>query len=174
MIYAPVVEETVISFETEVPSVAEMRDRIAGVSPTWPWLVADDAGRVVGYAYASRHRERGAYRWAVDVSAYVAPDARGAGIGRTLYQALIRILRLQGFYRAYAGIALPNDASVGLHRSVGFELVGIYRRVGFKLGRWNDVAWYGLTLHDDVATPTDPTPLSALPGHELAAAIDGD
>ena len=144
-IYAPVVAETAISFEAVVPSVAEMAERIARTLEGYPYLVAQCAGRegqVLGYAYAGPHRARAAYRHSVDVTAYVAEAARGRGVGKALYGALLAALAEQGFHAAFAGIALPNDASLALHRSVGFEEVGVYREVGFKLGRWHDVSWW--------------------------------
>ncbi len=134
-IYAPIVEDTIISFEEIAPSADEMRSRIEDISATFPWLVAERAGRLLGYAYASRHNERAGYRWSVNVSAYVDAAARRGGVASSLYRALFALLEAQGFHRAFAGITLPNDASVGLHRSLGFELVGIYPEVGFKTRR---------------------------------------
>jgi L-amino acid N-acyltransferase YncA len=142
-IYRPIVEHTTISFELEPPSAAEMRSRMAELLPRYPWLVAENATGVTGYAYASPHRRRAAYAPSVDVSVYVADEARGKGVGRALYAGLFTELAQAGaFHRAFAGIALPNDASVGLHKAFGFELVGVYREVGYKFGRWIDVAWW--------------------------------
>jgi len=139
-IYAPIVANTVISFELEPPTEAEMRDRIVGTLQRFPWLVSVDAqGRVNGYVYASKHRERAAYQWSVDTTAYIREDARGQGLGKALYAELFRRLAELGYFQAFAGIALPNAASVRLHESVGFEPVGVYRNVGFKHGRWHDV-----------------------------------
>jgi L-amino acid N-acyltransferase YncA len=157
-IYAPLVATTVISFELEVPSVDTMRQRIASTLTTLPWLVHLDAsGAVNGYVYASRHRERAAYQWSVDVSAYVRADARGQGIGRRLYPALFDALVSLGYCQAFAGIALPNAASVALHEAVGFQPLGVYRQVGFKLGAWHDVGWWQRTLQG----PAAPRPLRA-------------
>ena len=155
-IYAPNVTDEFISFELVAPSVKEMRARIAKTLPTHPWLVHDDGGRIAGYAYASKHRERAAYQWAVDVSCYVRPESRGRGIGKSLYTELLKILESQGFRNAYAGIALPNDASVKLHESVGFVPIGIYRGVGFKLGAWRDVGWWARALGTPEANPKPP------------------
>ena len=113
---------------------------------------------MVGYAYASRHRARAAYDWSVDASVYVHPDFQRRGIGRGLYVSLIRILRAQGFFNAYAGVTLPNAGSVGLHESIGFQAVGVYRNVGYKQGAWHDVGWWELALQPLVAEP--PPPLS--------------
>jgi L-amino acid N-acyltransferase YncA len=157
-IYAPVVENTIISFELEPPTVAEIEQRIKKTLENFPWLICENEGQVIGYAYASKHRERAAYQWAVDVSAYVKEGYRGTGIGKALYTALMAILAEQGFYNAFAGIALPNAASVGLHESVGFKPLGIYRKVGYKLGAWHDVGWWQRVLQ-----PPDvpPRPLQA-------------
>ena len=145
-IYAPIVRETAISFEVDPPSSEEIAARIGTIQQRYPWLVATMGDTILGYAYGSEHRQRAAYRWSVDVTAYVLETARRQGIGRKLYLALAAILRAQGFYSAYAGVTLPNDASVGLHEAVGFRPLGVYRNVGFKLGQWRDVGWWGLEL----------------------------
>lgn len=141
-IYAPIVENTAISFEEVPPSGEEMAARILGTLERYPFLVAEREGRAVGYAYAGPHRTRAAYRRSVDVSAYVAETARGLGIGRALYGALLGDLASRDFHAAFAGIALPNPASVAFHRAMDFEPVGVYREVGFKFGRWHDVGWW--------------------------------
>lgn len=155
-IYAPIVRDTVISFETEVPEVAEIARRIRTTLASLPWLVREEEGRVAGYAYASRHRERRAYQWSVDVSAYVDAAFRRRGIGRALYAALFERLVRQGYFNAYAGITLPNAASVGLHEALGFTPVGVYRGVGFKCGAWHDVGWWHRRLRDLVPNPQPP------------------
>jgi L-amino acid N-acyltransferase YncA len=116
----------------------------------------------VGYAYASKHRERAAYQWSVDVSIYIRPHAHRRGIGRALYTSLFRVLALQGFYHAYAGITLPNPASVGLHEALGFQPVGVYQAVGFKLGAWHDVGWWRLLLRPLAEDPRRPVELPTL------------
>ncbi len=151
-IYAPIVRETAISFEVTPPDVNQMRERIANTLGRFPWLVCADAEQILGYAYASAHRDRAAYQWSVDVSVYVDAQARRAGVGRSLYTSLLSLVELQGFYNAYAGITLPNPASVALHEAVGFRLVGIYRSVGYKLGKWHDVGWW----HRGVRAPRVP------------------
>jgi L-amino acid N-acyltransferase YncA len=161
-IYAPIVRETVISFELEPPDEDEIARRIAKTLPEFPWLVDEREGQVAGYAYASRHRERRAYQWSVDVSCYVDERFRGRGIGKGLYVALLRVLRRQGFQSALAGIALPNPGSVALHESVGFEPLGVYRNVGFKLGRWRDTGWWQCSLGEPDPDPQTPRPLASL------------
>lgn len=158
-IYGPVVASSAISFETEVPTEREMAGRIAATLELAPWLVCADGERVEGYAYASRHRERAAYRWCVDVSVYVRDGRRRGGVGRALYTSLLALLRLQGFHAAHAGITLPNVASVRLHESLGFRPVGVYPRVGFKQGAWHDVGWWQLELRERSG---EPGPLSSL------------
>jgi len=138
-----------------------MRARVECIRERLPWLVAD-TGEVVGYAYASEHRTRPGYRWSADVALYVAARARHSGVGRALYDALLEILKQQGFHNAFAGIALPNDASVGLHQALGFEPVGVYRNVGYKLGRWYDVSWWQRPLAAPNPDPADPIPLAVL------------
>jgi L-amino acid N-acyltransferase YncA len=145
-IYAPVVEHTAIPFEVHPPSDDEIARRITVTLEHWPWLVADDGGAVLGYAYAAQHRTRAAYRWSVDVSVYVAAHARRSGVARRLYGALFTLLNRQGFYAAFAGITLPNAPSLELHRAVGFEPVGIYRNVGYKHGACHDVSCWQRTL----------------------------
>lgn len=145
-IYAPIVENTAISFEYVPPSIVEMAERITSTSRAYPYLVAVDGSGVCGYVYANAHRERAAYRHSVDTTVYIAPEAQGRGVGRALYSELLPQLQQRGFHMAFAGIALPNAASIALHESVGFEPLGIYREVGFKFDRWHDVAWWQCPL----------------------------
>jgi len=143
-IYAPVVERTVISFEEEPPSVAEMADRIAGTLRDHPYLVATRDGVVAGYAYAGPYRSRPAYRWSVDVTVYVDPARHRQGVGHALYAALLPELARRGAHAAFAGIALPNPGSVALHEAMGFVHAGTHREAGRKFGRWIDVGWWQL------------------------------
>ena len=164
-IYAPYVTASAASFEEEAPSAEELAARIERTSRTHPWLVLEDGGRVVAYAYASPHRARAAYRWAADVAIYVDPPHQRRGAGRRLYGALLDLMRAQGLRIAVAGITLPNDASVALHRALGFELVGTYRAIGWKAGAWRDVSWWQLLLADggdDGRPPDEPTPPARL------------
>ncbi|NKF22612.1 arsinothricin resistance N-acetyltransferase ArsN1 family B [Solimonas marina] len=155
-IYAPIVETTAISFEASAPSPGEFAARVDKYGNGWAWLVAEDGGELLGYAYGSPHRERAAYRWSVETSAYVAAAARGRGVGQQLYRALLARLAQRGYCNAYAGIALPNAASIGLHESVGFRAIGAFPSVGYKLGRWHDVAWYHQALRAAPAAPEAP------------------
>ena len=170
-IYRPVVESPSISFETVAPDRDEMARRLADTMLSHPWLVCDVGGRVAGYAYATKHRVRAAYQWSVDTSVYVDAASRRSGVGRGLYQSLFAILAAQGFFNAFAGIALPNAASVALHEAVGFEPLGVYRRVGFKLGGWHDVGWWQLALRAHAASPDAPLPLAAVQGRADWAAL---
>jgi phosphinothricin acetyltransferase len=142
-IYAPHVEVGYASFEEVAPDAAETARRMAAAHV---WLVAEEDGEVVGFAYADEHRSRAAYRWAADVTVYVAAGAARKGVARALYRDLLAWLREHGFRHACAGIALPNAASVALHEALGFELVGIYRNIGYKAGAWRDVGWWQLQL----------------------------
>ena len=161
-IYRPYVERSNISFEEVAPTAEQMADRIRSTLAWTPWLVAEDDGRVVGYAYASRHRERAGYRWSVDISVYLEAAAQGRGIGRALYRELLGLLRQQRFVNVYAGITLPNDASVGLHRSIGMEQIAVYQRVGYKFGEWLPVAWFALGLTEPAEPPLEPIPFPEL------------
>jgi len=153
-IYHPIVAGTAISFEVDPPSPLEIERRIRETLAFAPWLVdASEEGAVRGYAYASRHRERAAYRWSVDVTVYVHPDHRRRGIGRAVYAALLSLLKLQGFHAAHAGITLPNPSSVALHESLGFRPLGVYPAVGYKLGAWRDVGWWQLELRERIGEP---------------------
>jgi L-amino acid N-acyltransferase YncA len=159
-IYAPYVLDTVISLEEQPPTKVDMARRIERISGTHPWLVAEHESEVSGFAYASLHRERAAYRWATDVTVYVDPECHRRGIGRFLYTTLFDLLARQGFHVACAGITLPNQASVGLHESLGFVPIGVYRRIGYKFGAWWDVGWW---QRDLVGVGVDPPAEPRLP-----------
>jgi phosphinothricin acetyltransferase len=162
-VYAPYCH-TPISFELGPPSQEEMRQRLARVMANYPWLVCENGGEVLGYGYAGLHRERAAYGWSVDTTVYIREDQQRRGIGRALYTALFKLLALQGFYNAYAGVTLPNPASVGLHEAMGFLPVGVYRQVGYKNNAWHDVAWYQLLLQARPASPELPRRLAEIVG----------
>jgi L-amino acid N-acyltransferase YncA len=159
-IYAPAVTDYVTSFEITAPSPHEMAARMAKVLPNYPWLVCESAGEVIGYAYASAHHERAAYRWSVDVSAYVSARIHRRGVGTALYVSLFEILALQKYRNAYAGITLPNPASEGMHGRHGFTLVGVYHHVGYKFGAWHDVAWFERAILPTLKDPPEPVSFS--------------
>ena len=155
-IYRPYVESSRISFEERAPDAAEIASRMR--SPLHPWLIAEEAGRVVGYASSSPYHRRPAYRWTVETSIYLAAEAQGRGIGRELLSALIETLTRQGYVTAIAAIALPNPVSIALHQRLGFVPAGTYRGVGFKLDEWTDVSLLQRDLAPRRATPREPRP----------------
>jgi phosphinothricin acetyltransferase len=165
-IYAPSVAEGVASLEERTPEPPAFVDRIRIISGDYPWLVAEIDGEVAGYAYASRHRERASYRWSADVTVYIDAAHHRRGVGRALYGDLLGLLAAQGVYEACAGITLPNDASVGLHESLGFELIGVYRDIAYKFGSWRSVGWWQKTLRDrrDGEAPAELGPPRRLAG----------
>ncbi len=159
-IYAPFVSGAATSFELVPPDAAEMGRRIRETLSTLPWIVCEREHRLLGYAYAGKHRSRAAYQWSVETSVYVDPESQRRGVGRALYTSLFAILVLQGHFNAYAGITLPNPGSVGLHEAMGFQPVGVYREVGHKAGAWHDVGWWQLSLQAKTASPRPPLRLA--------------
>ena len=161
-IYEPYVSDTVISFEAVPPTSEEFGERIAKCLPTYPWLIAEVHGQIAGYAYAGSHSGRAAYDWSADISVYLAPAYHRQGIGRTLYEALIALLRYQGYHALFSGITLPNEASIAIHSAIGMREVGVYREVGFKFSQWHDVLWMGMTISPPAHPTAQPTPFAAL------------
>ena len=161
-IYAPVVSDTFVSFEEQVPTVAEMDRRIRSTLRRWPWIVAEEQGQLAGYAYATGFRDRQAYRWSCEVSVYVEEAWRRQRLGARLYEELFLLLRRQGYRMAYAGIALPNPASVALHEHLGFARVGVFPAAGRKHGAWIDVGWWSLGLAALEDAPEEPVLLQDL------------
>jgi len=170
-IYAPIVRDTFISFEVDAPSTEEIAQRISKTLSKHPWLIFEDSEGVAGYAYAAQHRDRLAYQWSVDVSCYVHERARRRAIATRLYNALFRILERQGFTNAFAGIAVPNEASVGMHAAVGFLPIGTYVEVGYKCGDWRDVTWMQRRLARPAAQPSAPIPFASLAPREVEAVL---
>lgn len=154
-IYAPFITNTVITFEYEVPTVPEFTERMINIQKKYPWLVCEIDNKIVGYAYASQFAGRAAFNWSVDFSIYIDPTYHKRKIGKALYSSLLELLKLQGYYNAYAKITFPNIKSESLHKSLGFEPIGIYKNVGYKFGSWHDLICYGLKLMD---YPKDITP----------------
>jgi L-amino acid N-acyltransferase YncA len=162
-IYQPCILQTAITFEETPLTPDQMRERVAETLPRYPWLVSvDENGEVLGYSYASRHAERASYRWSVDAAIYTHPGHHRKGIGKSLYRLLFDLLREQGYVNAYAGIALPNAASVSLHESLGFAPAGVFPRAGFKLGAWRDVGWWHLPLRPATPAPREPRPFAEI------------
>jgi L-amino acid N-acyltransferase YncA len=155
-IYSYYVGNTIISFEYEAPKLDEFKERINGIRKTHPFLVAEDANQIVGYAYGSVHRQRTAYQWSVESTVYLDNAFHRKGIAQKLYSVLFDILRLQGFYSVYAGIGLPNEQSVGFHKAMGFTEVGIFKKVGYKMGNWHDTQWFQLALQTLQVEPVPP------------------
>ncbi len=147
-IYAPYVQNTPITFECDIPSLENFSDRVHHYTEQYPWIVAKDHGKIVGYAYASTYRSREAYQWCCELSVYLRPQAQGMDLGRTLYSALMDLLTLQGYYTVYGVITLPNEASLALHNQLGFSMDGIQENCGFKLGSWHNTAIMSKTLRD--------------------------
>ncbi len=154
-IYAPFVLDSYTSFEEVAPDAAEVASHMLA-RPRLPWLVAEVDGQVAGFTYASPHRQRPGYRWSAEVSVYLDPAYHRRGIARALYERLISELTRLGYVSIFAGIALPNEASVGLHEAVGFEPLGVFSHIGFKNGAWHDVGWWQRTLRDPPVPPAEP------------------
>lgn len=147
-IYAPFVEHTAVSFEYDVPTEAEFARRLEEHQAAFPWLVCEENGRVMGYAYAGRAFERAAYGWNAEISCYLAPELRGRGVGRRLYARIEEILTWLGYYKLFAVVTSANAPSVAFHRALGFREAACFRNVGYKQGGWYDVLWLEKTLCD--------------------------
>lgn len=158
-IYEGYVQNTTISFEVEVPIVEEFQNRMEQIQAQFPWLVCEIDGIVAGYAYASKHAQRAAYRWSADLSVYIDEKYHRRHIAAALYAALLAVLRAQGYYTVYAGVSTPNPKSEAFHLAQGFTVVGVYPNVGYKLGKWCTLTWYGLTLQEYGEEPEEPRTL---------------
>jgi phosphinothricin acetyltransferase len=161
-IYSPYILDTSFTFEAEVPGVKAFSDRISSYLTNWPWLVCEAGGRIAGYAYGSRYRERTGYQWCVECSVYVHDDFHRKGVARALYTALFEILKKQGFRNVYAVINLPNERSVRFHESCGFKWFADYKNVGYKLGKWKTVGWWQLAINEYSDEPDPPVRLGDL------------
>jgi L-amino acid N-acyltransferase YncA len=166
-IYAPYISNTSYTFETEVPTQKSFAQRINEYLIRWPWLVCQTDGKITGYAYGSRYRERTGYQWCVESSVYVHDDFQRSGVANALYRSLIGILKLQGYRNVYAVINLPNDKSVAFHESCGFQYLTTYTNVGYKLGKWKNVGWWQLTINDYTGEPPAPIKFSELDKNDL-------
>lgn len=161
-IYRPYID-TNITFEYDLPTREEFARRISSIREKYPYLVCEEQGRPLGYAYAHPERDRAAYQWNAELSIYLAPDAVGHGIGKRLYGALMELLRLQGVKTAYGVVTSPNPASEGLHNALGFRLLGVHRSTGFKNGRWLDVLWFEKSIAPYYQNPEPVIPVNQLP-----------
>ena len=164
--------ETPTTFECALPAEAEFAERIRSVSTCYPYLVCRENGRIIGYAYAHRQAERAAYQWNAELSIYLDREARGRGVGRRLYGALMELLRLQGIRTVYALVTVPNPASEGLHRSMGFRCMGVQRSTGYKDGAWRDVAWFEKTIGTYDEAPAPLRPLRAVPRERVLKILE--
>ena len=161
-IYAPYITNTSFTFEADVPSVKDFSDRITSYLVNWPWLVCEIDGKIAGYAYGSKYRERVGYQWCVECSVYIHDDFQRLGIAKALYTALFEILKKQGYRNVYAVINLPNERSVQLHERCGFTWFANYENVGYKLGQWKTVGWWQLIINDYSNEPAPPLKFSDL------------
>lgn len=166
-IYAPSVSTGTATFETTLPSVDAMRERIRSRLQHYPWLVWEEAGEVLAYAYAGRFRERAAYDWIAETSIYVHADAYRRGIARRLYGVLLEVMRLQGITQAVGVITLPGTVSVAMHEAMGFRAAGVWRKCGYKLGQWWDVGVWQKELQPATSTPSPVTPFPRLTPTDL-------
>jgi phosphinothricin acetyltransferase len=172
-IYAPIVEQTAISFELSPPSTDEIAERMRATLAAYPWLVLEQDGEAAGYAYGGQLRARAAYRWSVETTVYVGSEHRRRGVATSLYRALLAALKAQGFVSAYGGITLPNPASVGLHEALGFRCVGVFPAVGYKLGAWHDVGFWQRVIDTRPEHPEPPRAFAELvDSAEIRAAIE--
>ncbi len=161
-IYAPYIQNTSFTFETEIPSIEEFRKRIESYLVNWPWLVCEINGKIAGYAYCGKHRERTAYQWCTESSVYVHDDFQRLGVAKALYTAIIEFVKLQGYRNLYAVINLPNEKSVSFHEQMGFQYFATYKNVGYKLGRWKNVGWWELQVNEYNLEPAPPAKFSEL------------
>lgn len=170
-IYAPYITGTSVTFEYDVPTITEFRERMANIQKTYPWLVCEINKHIVGYAYASRFREREAYNWSVSLSIYLKEDCHRKGIGKALYFALFELLKLQGYYNAYATVTLPNPKSEGFHAALGFREIGVYHKAGYKLGSWHDIKCYERKIQEHILLPAEPKPINEIIQTEAFTAV---
>ena len=163
--------DTPITFECGLPSKGEFTARIRDISREYPYLVCEEGGRIVGYAYAHRQRERAAYQWNAELSVYLDRAYTGKGLGKTFYQILMELLRLQGIRNVYGCVTVPNERSEGLHISMGFERIGTFHKTGYKCGKWQDVAWFEKAVAPYGVEPVPFVPICALPAEKLESIL---
>lgn len=171
-IYAPFIVESAVSFEAEVPSIPAFQKRMEQYLEEYPFLVLESDGKVSAFAYASKHRERAAYKYGVDLSIYFDDNHRRKGCARRLYDCLFDILKTQNYYVAYAICTLPNDKSESFHKNYGFKEIGVFKKTGFKFGRWHDVAWFEKEIQPRVGIPKDTIAFPSLSPTTLDKILD--
>lgn len=172
-IYAPYVRDTAVTFEYEVPTEEEFRERIHSVLMEYPYLVCESDGEIAGYAYAHRQMERAAYQWNAELSVYISDHFQHSGIGKAFYGALLEILRLQNVQNAYGGVTAPNPGSERLHEELGFRQLGIYHRTGYKCGSWHDVVWFEKEIGEHEKPSLPFLPIGKLDRKELTRILSG-
>lgn len=165
--------DTPITFEYALPTEAEFARRVRDIAAVYPYLVCEEGGRIVGYAYAHRQAERAAYQWNAELSVYLDKGHTGQGLGKHLYGMLIDLLRLQGIRTVYALVTVPNEKSEGLHRAMGFRHMGTQRSTGYKAGAWRDVAWFEKAIAPHGTDPAPLLPLGQVPAERIAAVLRG-
>ncbi|MDD3222253.1 MAG: N-acetyltransferase family protein [Clostridia bacterium] len=170
-IYTPYILNTCITYEYDVPSLESFSERVNHYTEQYPWIVAKDHGKIVGYAYASTYRGREAYQWCCELSVYLRSEYQGIDLGRTLYSALMDLLTLQGYYTVYGVISLPNEASIALHNQLGFTMEGVQKNSGFKHGEWHHTAIMSKALQDYTAPETAPKSIGELPQEVINAIL---
>lgn len=163
--------DTPITFEYELPTEAAFARRIRDIAAAYPYLVCEENGRIVGYAYAHRQAERAAYQWNAELSVYLDRAYTGRGIGKRLYGMLMDLLRLQGVRTVYALVTVPNEKSEGLHRAMGFRRMGTQRSTGYKDGAWRDVAWFEKAIAPYGEAPAPLLPIRQVPAEQTAAIL---
>lgn len=171
-IYAPYIKETNITFEYEVPSVTDFRERIRETARHYPYLVCLVEGKIVGYAYAHKQMERAAYQWNAELSVYIAAEAQHRGIGKALYSALIEILKLQNVQNIYAIVTSPNPNSEKLHQYFGFRTIGLYPKTGYKFGQWLDVSWLEKSIGRHETNPEPFLSIETIAGEKITEILD--
>lgn len=161
-IYAPYVTDSAITFEYDVPSEEEFRQRIRTISAEYPYFVCESDGQIIGYAYAHRHMERAAYQWNAEISIYIRQGFTGKGLGKTMCQALIDLLRLQGIRNVFSCVTIPNERSAHLHHSMEFSTEGIFQNAGYKCGKWQTIAWFRKKIAPYTNEPAPFLPISRI------------
>lgn len=161
-IYAPYVTDSAITFEYDVPSEEEFRQRIRTISAEYPYFVCESDGLILGYAYAHRHMERAAYQWNAEISIYIRQGFTGKGLGKTMCQALIDLLRLQGIRNVFSCVTIPNERSAHLHHSMEFSTEGIFQNAGYKCGKWQTIAWFRKNIAPYTNEPAPFLPISRI------------